>query len=242
MAAPSRRSSPPPSGSSSRGPTRRTCARGRPTGWPPTWRGRATTPSSASSPPPSATTGAPGGRPQRVRQDRLHQLAPDAVPDAELPRRPRPPAGPGRDLGRRRQHRQPARAVAPARSRRDPARVLGGRRGAQGRVRRVALLARRRDDRLVRADAPARHQRARRSSPTPTARTTTPRSSGDRSSTASSPRARCPTATPPRTARASSSSAPSWSRPSPRWRARWPIRSPSEGDATREVALPTRLL
>ena len=55
-----------------------------------------------------------------------------AVPDAERPRRARPPAGPGRDLGRRRQHRQPARAVAPARARRGPARVLGGGRGAQG--------------------------------------------------------------------------------------------------------------
>ena len=39
------------------------------------------------------------------------------------------------------------------------------------------LLARGRDDRLVRADAPAHHQRARRSCPTPTARTTTSRSS-----------------------------------------------------------------
>jgi len=48
-------------------------------------------------------------------------------------------------------HGQPARPVAPARSRRHLARVLGGRRRAQGRLRRLALLARGRDDRLVRA-------------------------------------------------------------------------------------------
>ena len=48
-----RPSSPPPSGSSPTGPTPRTCARGRPTGWPPTWPARASTPASASSPPPS---------------------------------------------------------------------------------------------------------------------------------------------------------------------------------------------
>ena len=165
------------------------------------------------------------GHPQRVRQDRLPQLASHAVPDAELPRCARPPAGPGRDLGRRRQHGQPAGPVAPARARRDPARVLGGRRGAQGCVRRLDLLAHRRDDGLVRARHFSPSPTGSASCPIRTARITTSRSNDARSSTAWSPRVRYPTAMPPRTERGSSSSAPSWPRLSPRSKGRPPTRS-----------------
>ncbi len=132
--------------------------------------------------------GAPGRGAQRVRQDRLRQLAPAAVPDAELSRRACPPAGPGRDLGGRGQHRQPAGALAAARARHDPARVLGGGRRALGCLGRIALLARRRHHRLVRPDAPARDRRPGLPPATPTAPTTTPRSSAAPSSTASSPK------------------------------------------------------
>ena len=126
-----RPSSPPPSASRPRGPIRRTCDRARPTGWRPTWRGPATHPRICII---ATAVGrrlvAAGRGAQRLLQDRLHQLAPDAVPDAERARRARAPAGPGRHLGGRRQHRQPAGPVAPARARRRPARVLGGRRRA----------------------------------------------------------------------------------------------------------------
>ena len=82
-----------------------------------------------------------------------------AVHHAQRRRRARPPARPGRDLGRWRFGGQPAGALAAARLGRLPEAGLGGGSRARRGVRRLDLLAQRRHHRLVRADPAAGHQR-----------------------------------------------------------------------------------
>ena len=98
--------------------------------------------------------------------------------------------------------------------------VLGGRRRARRGLGRLAVLARRRHHRLLRARPAPGHQRPRAASRRPTASTTTPRSSAARCTTGSSPTAPCPAGTPPTTASGWSTAAPSWSRPWPTGRRR----------------------
>ena len=74
---------------------------------------------------------------------------------------PAVPAGPGRDLRRRRQHAEPARGLAGPRRRRRAAGLPRGRGRARRAVGRLDLLVRGRHDRLVRPDPPAARRRAR---------------------------------------------------------------------------------
>ena len=77
---------------------------------------------------------------------------------------------------------------------------VGGRRRARRGVGRLAVLARRRHDRLLRPRPAPGHQRAGAAALRPTACTTTPRSSAARSTSGWSPTARCRPGTPPTTA------------------------------------------
>ena len=99
----------------------------------------------------------------------------------------------GRDLGRWRLGRQPARRVAGARPRRGAARVLGERRRARRRLGRLDLLVRRRPDRQLRP-RPSRSPRPGWACcPTATASTTTARTSAGRCCTRWSGTASLPT-------------------------------------------------
>ena len=120
----------------------------------------------------------------------------------------------GRDLDRRRQHREHARDLAGARLRRDPARGVGGRRRPLRRERRDDLLVRGRRDRLVRARSSRACPTGSASSPAARARTTTARSCAGRA-TASSSTAASRKGSRPTTASGSTSSAPSCARSSP---------------------------
>ena len=108
------------------------------------------------------------GRLGRVRSSPFYErcaglgelVAPALLPVAAArPARARALAG--RDLGRRRQHREHARDLARARLRRDPARGVGERRRPLRRERRDDLLVRGGRDRLVRAAARGHARRAR---------------------------------------------------------------------------------
>ena len=152
---------------------------------------------------------------QRVRGLRRPRHPPRAVHDAQRRRRPRPPALPGRHLGRWRVGRQPARGLAGAPHRRGAARVLGERRRAQRRLGRARSAGTSAARPTATAPTCASRRPASACCPTATASTTTARSSAGRCCTRWSRRATCPPRTPPTTASASSTRAPSWSRRSP---------------------------